>query len=627
MSDAVGAGSDGTMPLDPDLEALLLPHQKEGVRWMLSRETDKRRSVLRCGVLADDMGLGKTVQSAALFKAREVPTLVVTTTSTVGQWMEEVRRVTGRHALPVSSQCSTELPPVSTGRQVFVTTYDTITGAYERARVDKSREREATKRSRATADRRSVASERPGSRSTFHPVPAPGCSLIDRTWGRIVLDEAHLIRNQKTARFRSVMQLGANATHRWALTGTPINNRIEDLAALSEWVGIQLVGNPRNQAFYILRRTMEEVVSRVAAPTPASVPAPSVPESAALESVPECTPSTRSGGDARAPSSSEPIVAAPSLVTRIERIPFLHAAEKELYKRLEDLSAFRQQQATGDGGAGPEPGDRKQGHEASATLLRQHAVGRTSNRAMEEMLRMRQACVSPSIYAEGIHKRLGRGSSYSALGPDERACLELATEHAPRESSKIAHVADSVASACAADPSVKVIVFFEWLSEMELLDAALKKRRDGAACCRFHGAMSVMERTGTLAMFNDRGAEPRVILVQIRTGGVGLNLQVASLVYVTSPSWNPCNELQAMSRAYRFGQSRTVTCVRVVMADTIEDGCVDMQRRKLQRLDELLSCATSSFGITNAVEQQHRQPKRQRTEMSERMGFVVGEKQ
>ena len=50
----------------------------------------------------------------------------------------------------------------------------------------------------------------------------------------------------------------------------------------------------------------------------------------------------------------------------------------------------------------------------------------------------------------------------------------------------------------------------------------------------------------------------RVLIIQIKAGGVGLNLQKFSDVFITSPDWNPSNEIQAICRAHRIGQNNRV---------------------------------------------------------------------
>jgi SNF2 family DNA or RNA helicase len=62
-----------------------------------------------------------------------------------------------------------------------------------------------------------------------------------------------------------------------------------------------------------------------------------------------------------------------------------------------------------------------------------------------------------------------------------------------------------------------------------------------------------------------------VFLIQVKTGGQGLNLQAATRIYITSPSWNPSTELQAIARAHRTGQKREVHVKRFVYTSQSED--------------------------------------------------------
>jgi SNF2 family DNA or RNA helicase len=74
-----------------------------------------------------------------------------------------------------------------------------------------------------------------------------------------------------------------------------------------------------------------------------------------------------------------------------------------------------------------------------------------------------------------------------------------------------------------------------------------------------------------------------VLLLSLRTGGLGLNLTAATHVFIMEPSWNPSLESQAVDRAHRFGQRRPVRVVRFLIKGTIEERVVALQRKK-QRL-------------------------------------------
>jgi SNF2 family DNA or RNA helicase len=67
-----------------------------------------------------------------------------------------------------------------------------------------------------------------------------------------------------------------------------------------------------------------------------------------------------------------------------------------------------------------------------------------------------------------------------------------------------------------------------------------------------------------------------VFLIQIKAGGTGLNLQEATRVYITQPSWNPATELQAIARSFRIGQTRDV-CVKKLLYTGIDNKMAKLQ--------------------------------------------------
>ena len=85
-----------------------------------------------------------------------------------------------------------------------------------------------------------------------------------------------------------------------------------------------------------------------------------------------------------------------------------------------------------------------------------------------------------------------------------------------------------------------------------------------------------------------------IFLIQIKAGGVGLNLQEATRVYITTPAWNPATELQAIGRAHRTGQTGKVYVRKLVYAGTeqlpsVEQSIMDLQGHKAQVSAEVLN--------------------------------------
>ena len=162
----------------------LLPHQIEGVKWLIKREHD---DVITGGMLCDEMGLGKTLQIITLMRKIKVDkTLIVVPKSIVGQWVSEIKKFTGSFF----SICEYD-----GSKRKFDETCDVCVCPYSVVR-----------------------------------------DLTDIVWDRIVLDEGHEIRNPKSLVHKNVMTLSAKA--KWILTGTPVFNRMRDFVSLCEFIGI-----------------------------------------------------------------------------------------------------------------------------------------------------------------------------------------------------------------------------------------------------------------------------------------------------------------------------------------------------------------------------------------------------
>ncbi len=77
-----------------------------------------------------------------------------------------------------------------------------------------------------------------------------------------------------------------------------------------------------------------------------------------------------------------------------------------------------------------------------------------------------------------------------------------------------------------------------------------------------------------------RSGRAPVFLISLKAGGFGLNLTEADYVFVLDPWWNPAVEAQAVDRAHRIGQDKTVMVYRLVAAGTIEEKVLALQERK-----------------------------------------------
>lgn len=168
------------------------------------------------GLCADAMGLGKTVELLAVMcghlptGTERKATLIVLPTSLISQWMFEIRKHVDEHLMPrVLVYKSTWLIPEITlaDQDIVLTSYHELMASYPR--LSKAQEVTMTK------------DQREAWIST-----APKGAIHTVKWYRLVLDEAHLIKNYKS--HTSLAASAVNARYRWALTGTPIQNKLEE---------------------------------------------------------------------------------------------------------------------------------------------------------------------------------------------------------------------------------------------------------------------------------------------------------------------------------------------------------------------------------------------------------------
>lgn len=150
-------------------------------------------------------------------------------------------------------------------------------------------------------------------------------------------------------------------------------------------------------------------------------------------------------------------------------------------------------------------------------------------------------------------------------------------------------------------PGEKTIVFCQFHKEMDILTEELGPKY---RVVRLDGNVPTEDRQELIDFFNlsvrksgkpfDADCPAPVFLIQVKTGGQGLNLQAATRVYITSPSWNPATELQAIARAHRTGQTREVHVKRYVYTtqsddvNSIDECLVKIQSRKSKITADIL---------------------------------------
>ncbi|MBX2993628.1 MAG: DEAD/DEAH box helicase [Bdellovibrionaceae bacterium] len=129
-----------------------------------------------------------------------------------------------------------------------------------------------------------------------------------------------------------------------------------------------------------------------------------------------------------------------------------------------------------------------------------------------------------------------------------------------------------------------VIVFTQFLSTLGRIESELKKQNVPAFVLQ--GRISAKERLRLIDEFQKHDG-PAVMLMTLKTGGVGLNLTKASVVYHLEPWWNPAVENQATDRAHRMGQTKNVKVYNLLIEGSLEERIADLKIKKQGSFDRL----------------------------------------
>eukprot|EP00933_Yihiella_yeosuensis_P042464 TRINITY_DN37055_c0_g1_i1.p1 TRINITY_DN37055_c0_g1~~TRINITY_DN37055_c0_g1_i1.p1 ORF type:complete len:1176 (-),score=294.54 TRINITY_DN37055_c0_g1_i1:157-3684(-) len=162
-----------------------------------------------------------------------------------------------------------------------------------------------------------------------------------------------------------------------------------------------------------------------------------------------------------------------------------------------------------------------------------------------------------------------------------------------QSSTKIEALIDEVSKMMQRDKTAKGIVFSQFGAMLEIIEFRMKSA--GISCVVFRGGMTMQAREDALAAFNN-DPSLKVILISLKAGGEGLNLQVANHVFLMDPWWNPACELQAIQRAHRIGQTKEVKAFRFICKDTIEEKIIALQEKKQLVFDASIDGSAAAIG-------------------------------
>lgn len=146
------------------------------------------------------------------------------------------------------------------------------------------------------------------------------------------------------------------------------------------------------------------------------------------------------------------------------------------------------------------------------------------------------------------------------------------------ESSKVSILLQELENLC--NQGAKSIVFSQWTAFLDLLQIPLS--RHNLTFVRLDGTLNQQQREKVINEFSE-DKNILVLLMSLKAGGVGINLTAASNAFLMDPWWNPAVEEQAVMRIHRIGQSKSVSIKRFIVKGTVEERMEAVQARK-QRL-------------------------------------------
>ncbi|KAI4300913.1 hypothetical protein L6164_034239 [Bauhinia variegata] len=425
-------------------------------------------------------------------------------------------------------------------------------------------------------------------------------------WWRIILDEAHIIKNVNAQQSRAVTNLIAR--RRWAVTGTPIQNGSYDLFSLMAFLRFEpfsvksywqsLVQRPLGQgdrrglsrlqvlmATISLRRTKDKELVGLA---------PKTLETYCVELSGE-ERKLYDRMEAEAKNIVQGFINNGSLVRNYSTVLSVILRLRQI---CTDLALC--------------PSDLK-------SLLPSNNIEDVSNNPelLQKLLEVLQdgedfdcpICISPPtdivitccahIFCEAcILKTLDRSKSCCPLcrrplsesdlfsapqssEPDGTGASSCGTS----SSSKVSALIKLLSESRDQDPGTKSVVFSQFRKMLLLLEEPLKAA--GFKTLRLDGSMNAKRRALVIEEFGATGREgATVLLASLKASGAGINLTAASRVYLFEPWWNPAVEEQAMDRVHRIGQKQEVKIVRLIAQNSIEERILELQEKKKQLAKE-----------------------------------------
>ena len=495
----------------------LTKHQEDGFQWCIANEITPpsfNNSPISGGIVAYEMGLGKTILMLGLMQVNpKQHTLIVVPTILLGQWKKQIKEILNVKALVFHGTNYVSDETIN-NNPIVLTTYGMV--------------------------KKSL--------------------IANMNWDRIICDEAHHLRNSNSKKFENVSRL--SASHRWLLTGTPVQNKKSDFHSLMKILGI----NNRS------RSTLQWVLENVYI-------------------------------EKRKEDVSWTSGQLPQLISHTINVPWSNNDEKQLSCELHRFINLK--------------GESDEGHKFGLTTLETPVVQQptpedgpdnvinpqviTSQRLpvnglrffnpgtmmttqngsikLEWIIKARQLCSYPKLMERNL-LRPGKCAPFQS----KTAILE-AIQHSSKMDAVISTLREK------ANNGNRKVVFCQFRGEIDVVKTALID--DGIP----ENDIAVIDGRLTQTKRNSILQTPiQFMIIQIQTGSEGLNLQAYNEVFFLTPNWNPTVEAQAIARCHRHGQTKDVHCYHFIMSNlevkSLDSYVEDTQEHKRRLARSVVSKAT-----------------------------------
>ncbi|KIM60819.1 hypothetical protein SCLCIDRAFT_123408 [Scleroderma citrinum Foug A] len=603
------------------LKVTLLPFQRESLFWMRKQEG----GIWKGGLLADEMGMGKTIQMISLFVSDlKRPNLVIAPTVAIMQWRNEIGAHTeGMNVLVWHGASRLGDPEELKKYDVVLTTYAVLENCFRRQQSGFKRKGVIVKE-----------------KSPLHQLK----------WNRIILDEAHNIKERATNTAKACFEL--RSKYKWCLSGTPLQNRVGELYSLIRFLG----GDPFS--FYFCKacdcKSLHwKFTDRKSCDGCGHGPM----QHTCFWNNEILTPIQKHGmeGPGQAAFKKLRILLDEVMLRRtklqraddlglpprtvIVRRDYFSPEESELYRSL-FTDAKREFSTFVDAGTvlnnysnifslitrmrqmacHPDLVLRSKKNKTQffdSEELGEGTVCRLCNDFAEDAI---QAKCHHIFDRECIKQYLSTACDLTPECPICHLPLTIDLEAPPleldgndpgarqgilgrlnldtwRSSTKIEALVEELTNLRLQDSTTKSIVFSQFVNFLDLI--AYRLQKEGFRICRLEGTMTPQARDATIQHFMNE-VEVTVFLVSLKAGGVALNLTEASRVYLMDSWWNPASSsnvpIEAMDRIHRLGQHRPVQAIKLIVEDSIESRIVQLQEKKSAMVDATLSTDDSAMG-------------------------------